>query len=161
MKTFIIFSVLFVGLTLNLQGQQRPTHFKNSDKIKALKTAFITEALDLSPKEAEKFWPIYNEYSKKIMELRYKKIRDLRSKIRDKEVFDSLTEKDAENLLNNFLAVERGILKAKSNLNNQLLKVISAKKIIKLYKAEDDFNRRLLQRLRGNRLNQQKRINRN
>jgi len=119
MKTFIIFSVLFVGLTLNLQAQQRPNNFKNNDKIKALKTAFITEALDLSPKEAEKFWPIYNIYDKKIMELRYKKMRYLRSKIRNKETFNSLSEKDAENLLNNFLAVESGILKAKRNLNNQ------------------------------------------
>jgi len=45
--------------------------------------------------------------------------------------------------------IEKGILLAKNDLNKQLLKVISAKKILKLYKAEGDFNRRLLQRLRG------------
>ncbi len=161
MKTFIIFSVLFVGITLNMQAQQRPHLFKNNDKIKALKTAYITEALDLTPKEAEKFWPVYNQYDKKIMELRFKKMHDLRNKIRTKENFNALSEKEAQNILAGFLNIERNILDEKSNLNKQLLKVISAKKILKLYRAEDSFNRRLLQRLRGDRANKQKRFNRN
>jgi len=161
MKTFIIYSVLFVGLTLNLQAQQRSNLFKNNDKIKALKTAYITEALDLTPKEAEKFWPIYNQYDKKIMDLRFKKIHDLRNKMRTKENFDALSEKEAQNILVSFLNIERSILDEKSNLNKQLLKVISAKKILKLYRAEDSFNRRLLQRLRGDRINRQKKHNRN
>ncbi len=161
MKTFIIFSALFVGITLNMQAQQRSHLFKNNDKIKALKTAYITDALDLTPKEAEKFWPVYNQYDKKIMELRFKKMHDLRNKIRTKENFDALSQKEAQNILVGFLNIERNILDEKSNLNKQLLKVISAKKILKLYKAEDSFNRRLLQRLRGDRANKQKRFNRN
>ena len=157
MKTFIKFTVLFLVLTLNIQAQQRPHLFKNNDKIRALKTAYITEALDLTSKEAEKFWPIYNSYDKKVMELRFKKMRELGNKIKTKEVFNNLTNKEAENILNDFIGIESDILDAKRNLNKQLLKVISAKKIIKLYKAEDDFNRRLLQRLRSARANKQKR----
>jgi len=159
MKTFIIFSVLFIGLTISIQAQQRPHLFRNNDKIRALKAAYITEALDLSSKEAEKFWPIYNAYDKKVMELRFKKMRELGNKIKTKEGFNNLTNKEAEIILNDFINIESNILNAKRNLNKQLLSVISAKKIIKLYKAEDDFNRRLLQRLRGARANQQKRKN--
>lgn len=149
MKKILLFSFGLFFLTLSITAQQRPPDFKNREKIRALKTAYITTALDLSSKEAEKFWPIYNTYDKKVASLRFEKMRDLRNKVRTREDFNALKEKDAKNLLNDFLKIERDILDAKSKLNTQLLKVISGKKILKLYKAEDDFNRRLLQRLRN------------
>ena len=56
MKKVILFMVLsIVGIaTLIAQG--------NNDKIEALKVAFITKRLNLSPEESQKFWPIYNQY---------------------------------------------------------------------------------------------------
>ncbi|MCF6212404.1 MAG: sensor of ECF-type sigma factor [Flavobacteriaceae bacterium] len=141
--------VIFILLTLSLEAQRRPPGFKNNDKIKALKTAYITNALDLTSKEAEKFWPVYNVYDRRIMDLRFKKTRELRNKVKTREEFDAMKEKDAALLLNDFLNIEKDILAAKSSLNKQLLKIISAKKILKLYKAEDDFNRRLLKRLQN------------
>jgi len=149
MKKILLFSFGLFFLTLSITAQQRPPDFKNREKIRSLKTAYITTALDLTSKEAEKFWPIYNAYDKKVASLRFEKMRDLRNKVRTREDFNALKEKDAKNLLNDFLKIERDILDAKSKLNTQLLKVISGKKILKLYKAEDDFNRRLLQRLRN------------
>jgi len=149
MKKILLFSFGLFFLTLSITAQQRPPDFKNREKIRALKTAYITNALDLTSKEAEKFWPIYNAYDKKVATLRFEKMRDLRNKVRTREDFNTLKEKDAKNLLNDFLKIERDILDAKSKLNTQLLKVISGKKILKLYKAEDDFNRHLLQRLRN------------
>ena len=38
--------------------------------MQALKIAFITQRLDLTSAEAEKFWPIYNEYEVEINNLR-------------------------------------------------------------------------------------------
>ncbi len=149
MKQILLFSFLFLFLSVNIGAQNRPPQFKNREKIRALKTGFITTELDLTAKEAEKFWPIYNAYDKKVTILRFEKMHELRNKIRTRENFANLKEKDAENLLNNFLSIEKDIIEAKSILNKQLLKVISAKKILKLYKAEDDFNRRLLDRLRN------------
>ena len=35
-------------------------------EIKAQKTAFLTQRLDLSPAEAEKFWPVYNQFDKEL-----------------------------------------------------------------------------------------------
>jgi hypothetical protein len=34
--------------------------------IEALKVAFISKELELTPTEAEKFWPVYNQYSKEL-----------------------------------------------------------------------------------------------
>lgn len=149
MKKIISTFIVVLSLTLNLHAQQQPHGFKNNEKIKALKTGFITDALELTSKGAEVFWPVYNVYDKKIMDLRFKKTQELRKKIKDAGGVDYFSEKDAAALLNEFMEIEKDIIKAKTDLNNQLLKIMSAKKILKLYKAEDDFNRRLLQHLRG------------
>lgn len=149
MKQILLFSLTFLLLSVNISAQNRPPGFKNHEKIRALKTGFITNALDLTSKEAEKFWPIYNVYDKKIVTLRFEKMHELRNKIKTSQDFDALKDKDAENLLEGFLKIEKDILAAKTTLNKQLIKIISAKKILKLYKAEDDFNRRILDRLRN------------
>ena len=56
---------LIVMLTLNLISQEerheRPMG-ENKEKLKAHKIAFITDRLQLTPAEAEKFWPVYNEH---------------------------------------------------------------------------------------------------
>ena len=49
-------------------------------RIKALKVSFITEQLQLAPKEAEVFWPIYNAYDEKMDDLRHEE-RDLWRKL--------------------------------------------------------------------------------
>ncbi len=43
---------------------------QRQEKIQALKIAFITQKLKLTPAEAEKFWPVYNQYNSEIKTLR-------------------------------------------------------------------------------------------
>ncbi len=37
-----------------------------AEKIQSLKIAFITQKLQLTPDEAQKFWPVYNQYDKEV-----------------------------------------------------------------------------------------------
>ena len=59
---------LFVTSSL-LSFAQREGHGhqmgENKEKLKAHKIAYITERLQLTPAEAEKFWPVYNELEAK------------------------------------------------------------------------------------------------
>ena len=63
-KAFIM-AVMALMLTTGLIAQER-----GKDRIKAYRTAYITQELDLSSKEAEIFWPVYNEYDKKNIQLK-------------------------------------------------------------------------------------------
>jgi Skp family chaperone for outer membrane proteins len=56
MKKFILFLAVFAGISY-ICAAQPP-----KERIKALKTAYITQELNLTSAEAEKFWPVYNEY---------------------------------------------------------------------------------------------------
>ncbi len=115
-------------------------------KIKALKTAYITNALNLSQQEAEKFWPIYNELEKKRIVLR-KKVKLLRkTALRN---FDQLTELEAKKIVAKNIALEQQVLQEKKVMLKKITVLLSAKKTIQLQKAEHDFNRKLLRKMKG------------
>ncbi|QAA83040.1 sensor of ECF-type sigma factor [Aequorivita sp. H23M31] len=116
------------------------------EKIKALKTAFITEQLSLTPTEAEKFWPVYNKFEFQAYELRNNKHKEIYEHM--EEGLDNLTEEDANKIMDNYLSTETSILKLKEQRINALRKIISAKKIIKLHETEEKFKRELLNRYR-------------
>ena len=58
---------------------------------------------------------------------------------------DAISEKDAQKFMDDILIYEQQITTNKIKLIKEISKIISAKKIIKLKKAERDFNRRILQ----------------
>jgi hypothetical protein len=55
MKKYLLVLLLTLGSLSQIKAQ-------NGEKIQTLKIAFITQKLQLTPDEAEKFWPIYNQY---------------------------------------------------------------------------------------------------
>lgn len=75
---------LLVILLIFVQGvgfaQERLSEEKRKE-FESQKIAFFTKELDLSPEEAVKFWPLYNEMGKKMREAEgemRKKARDMR-----------------------------------------------------------------------------------
>ena len=46
-------------------ANEKPDGKFDFEKFKAEKIAYITNALSLTPKEAEVFWPVYNEFEGK------------------------------------------------------------------------------------------------
>ena len=116
-------------------------------QIKAQKVAFITEQLSLTPQEAQKFWPIYNKFEDNLNQIR----RNDERTIRDAMKKEDLTQKEAQDIINQFLAVEEKIHIAKQQLIKDLGKVITPQKIIKLKIAEDAFNRKLMETYRQRR----------
>lgn len=139
-NTVLLFALCF---TTALFAQERHA------KIKALKVAHITEQLDLTPKEAEGFWPIYNASEEKMEALRTIERREIIGKI--KNDFESLTDTEATALIEKTLEVKEKELQTFRALVKDLKGVIPPKKIILLRKAEDDFKRQLLEHFRNKR----------
>jgi len=127
------------------------------EKIKALKVAHITETLQLSSEEAQKFWPVYNAYEEKTLEYRVEKFRGIKRELKDQNI-DEMSEAEAEKLLSQTEATEEKLYTERRELIKNLKKIISAKKILLLKKAEDDFNKKLLRQLKERR---ERRFNRN
>ena len=147
MKTKILFPIIFL-LVSSLSFAQ--DHKEKREKVKALKVAYITEQLELTPEEAQKFWPIYNTFDEKQMELRHEKMRAILDRFQPGNV-DKLTEKEASALLVQMEKIEENLFQLRKKFIKDLQGVISAKKIIKLKKAEEDFNREMLKQMREKR----------
>lgn len=137
----LIICLLFVSAGF-AQGGKR-------EKVKALKTAFITSELSLTQQEAEKFWPIYNAFEEKQFELRHEKMKSYMKRM-DTDL-ETMSEKEASSLLSQMESVEEETHQLRKKLISDLKNVISSHKIIKLKKAEEDFNRKLLKQYRENR----------
>lgn len=125
---------------------QRP----NQDRMKAFKTAYLTEQLDLTSSEAEKFWPIYNYFDNKLKSLRKKESSEVFSKVRNGGI-EALTDSEAIALIDKMLEMKTTELQYRKELVKDLLKVLSPKKIIKLNRAEEEFKKMLLERLKQHR----------
>lgn len=138
-----ILPILFLFLSFNFYAQSEKSREKK-EQIKAMKVAFLTTELDLSSSEAEKFWPLYNTYDDKQFELRHIKMKSYFKRMKDPN-FDKLTEKDAVLLLNQIQDNEEDQFNLRNKFISNLKEILPALKIIKLKKAEEDFNRKLLQ----------------
>ncbi len=144
-KTLLI---LILSLSISTFAQDKDRY----ERIKALKIAFITERLDLTETEAQKFWPIYNAFEAENQKLRQQfGGRDGKGKI------DGLSEQEAKSNLNKMMKAEADRHQLKQQFVKDLLKVLPAKKIILLKATEDAFNRRMMEQFKkrrgGNRKN--------
>ena len=121
-KIILIFIITSISI-VRLSAQRN-----NSERIKVLKTTFITNELDLSSSEAEKFWPVYNKYSKLIQKVKNKKTRELAQKVIDKGGIDNLSDAEAEQMLEDYIGIDANVLAAKKMLSKNLTGIVSSKK---------------------------------
>ena len=120
------------------------------EKIRSLKVGFLTTELSLTPDEAAVFWPLYNAFDNKQNEIRSKKTKSLIDRI-DDEAFAKMSEKEAFALLAQSESYDEDLFQNRRKFISSLKGVISPIKIIKLKKAEDNFNKKLLQQYRDKR----------
>jgi hypothetical protein len=109
------------------------------ERIKALKVAFITEKLELTESEAQKFWPIYNTFEENMHKFRKDFYKNRKTDVAN------ISEQEAKTILNDMIKTENEKNQLKEKFMNDLLKVIPAKKIIKLKITEDEFNKQMLE----------------
>ncbi|WP_396186634.1 sensor of ECF-type sigma factor [Flavobacterium sp.] len=138
--------VLIILFLLTIQVFAQPQRGEKKEQIKALKVGFITTELELTSDEASKFWPIFNAFEDKQFELRQQKMKAFKGRI-DSDL-DKMSEKEASALLAQMETNEDELYQARKKFIASLRGVLPSVKIIKLKKAEDDFNRKLLQQYR-------------
>lgn len=146
MKIKNILPIILLFATFSFYAQNDKTDEKR-EKIKAYKVSFLTTELELTSTEAEKFWPIYNAYDDKQFELRHEKMKMYLRKLDDDNI-TSMSEKEAATLLSQIESTDKELYLLRDKYNTSLKKILSAKKILKLKKSEDDFNRKLLKQYR-------------
>ena len=139
-RKLLVLIALFTVVT-NFYGQRRP----DLEKLKSLKIAFLTEKLDLSSKEAEAFWPVYNAHEDRMNAFRNTERSEFRGKLKDLE---TLSENEADELLVKYMDLATKKQNEQKFFISDMQKIISSKKTMLLLKTEEDFKRKLIQQYR-------------
>jgi Spy/CpxP family protein refolding chaperone len=135
----VLLSTIAFGQKNQQQGK-RPT----KEKIKAMKISYITSELDLSSEEAQKFWPIYNEFEDK-MDASRKAMRKLHKK---EASIDDMTDAEVEEMMNAADNSRQTELNLHKEYQTKFKAVLPIRKVAKLYKAEHSFKKDLLKKMR-------------
>jgi hypothetical protein len=144
MKKLILFFAVFMALQLQAQGHKLS---EKKEKIKAFKTAYLTAELQLTEEESKKFWPIYNAYDDKMREIKHERVK--RYLDANENNLAELSAKDAADLLAKVEQAEEIAHQERKKFVQNLKAFLPALKILQLKKAEESFNRKLLQHVRN------------
>lgn len=150
----IVFVLMMIGCSAWAQDDlpERRQDPKAQERIQSLRIAYITEKLGLTTEQAEKFWPIYREFSQE----RKKLGEELRQAQRQIDPKNPDSKKQQE-LLDLGLRLKERELKLEKDYSGRLREVISAQQMLTLRKAEGDFRNMLMQQIQQRRDMQQRR----
>lgn len=135
MKKYLILFLLLIP-AIGWTQRQKP-----AEKIESLKIGFLTERLQLTPEEAKVFWPVYNQFQDELEKIRKQRKEGLRNLPED---LASMSEKDLEKIVDNEIVFRQEELDVIKKHHPKFKQVLPVRKVALLYKAEEDFKRKLL-----------------
>ena len=119
----VCFLLAFIAITDFVKAQETQNGSqKKQENIEALKVAFLSKELVLTPDEAQKFWPLYDQYSKEL----------------------KLLKKDNTDVLER----DEKVLNLRKNYKDQFAKILGAQRVNDMYKAESKFHLLLIKAMK-------------
>jgi hypothetical protein len=133
-KYLLIITLLSASFyVLKAQGDQSADAAKKQEKIQALYVAYVTQQLALTPDEAQKFWPVYAQFTDEL-----------------KAVKPDLPELDKE----------QARLNIKRKYQDNFSKILGANRCERFFRMNEEFRRKLQERINTQRQVQRPRVRR-
>lgn len=127
-KLLLILAVTIGSLSVAKAQEDLPEDgAKRKEKIKALYIAFISERLQLTPDEAQKFWPVHTQFTNEMEAVK----KDLPP-----------------------LEAEQAKLNIKKKYQDNFIKILGPQKSDRFFKTESEFKQKLVEMIRKKRQNQ-------
>jgi len=149
----LIAVMLAASAALNAQGQGQGMgqSMGDNEKLTAYKIAFFTQRLDLTPAEAEKFWPLYNDFSARRNKLLADRLSLMRYAAQNEaNMSNDELSSTADRLAGSFSDEATMVV----TFNSDLKKVLPPAKVIRLYQVESQYKQQLLRELNQRRQGQ-------
>lgn len=118
----------------------------SKEQYRAAQKLFLLEKLNLEPNSEEKFTSIYFETQEKIFNkmMSYRKIK------RDLYKNDSADSDECNALIKKMYDIKRDELNIREGMMQELSKIISVDKVLRLPRIEEDFRITMINKIRGN-----------
>lgn len=143
------YSIYLLAIILLISGAAKAQNPEPNEQVRAALVAHITTRLSLSPEEAQRFWPVYNQFADERDDIK-KDQQNLLSELKNQQV----NEAKANLLLKDFFTLQQKETQLQQRYYlGELQDILGASRVITLMQAENEFKRMLLNRLRGRREN--------
>ncbi len=137
MKRILLIMTFALSLIAPAMAQQDDPKDAAS-RVQALKIAYLTKKLNLSPEEAQRFWPVYNKYEEEIR----------------------LANQEFRQRPGSELDREEKILNIRKRFNGEFTKALNAEKVSTFFRVEKEFNGMVAKEMMERRQNRQENRNR-
>ncbi|UOQ52192.1 Spy/CpxP family protein refolding chaperone [Hymenobacter cellulosivorans] len=134
---------LLVGLHASslAQGGRHQGSGGRLSQLENAKIAYLTDKISLTQDQAQRFWPIYNEFSDKRRDVA-RRMRQLRT-----ENPDGLSDQQIKDNLTQALALRQTEVNLEKEYFDKFQKVLTIRQVGKLFLAERDFTKEVLKRV--------------
>jgi hypothetical protein len=144
MKRGVVVLVSLMVLSSLKVSAQNP----NLEKLNSYKIAFFTQKLNLTPQEAEKFWPLYNEYQDRKNKIQIERVQMTRIVVQNGA---NMSDKELTELGDKYFGLETKEADLSKEFYNKMKGVLPPLKILKFYQAENQYKLVLLNELQERR----------
>jgi hypothetical protein len=139
---FILAVILTIPL-IRVEAQN-----SNLEKFSAYKVGFFTKKMNLTAQEAEKFWPVYNDYQKQKNLILREKIMIIRDFNQNESTLNDIRLTEMGDKLIKDLSDESALA---VGFHRKIREILPPAKVIKYYQAENQYKIQLLKELQENR----------
>jgi hypothetical protein len=132
----IAVTLLLSALALPVLAQDKPADTMQvlREKIKADKKLLVAVNMDLTEKEAQAFWPVYESYQKDLGALNARTVGLIREYAKN---YQAMTDEVAKKLAGDFLTIEQDRVQLKQSYLPRLRQALAEKKVARYLQIEN------------------------
>lgn len=138
-------TILFLSLTIVLFAC-KPNQDKTEVKLKEEKVAFFNQKLNLTEKEAELFWPIYNDYWEKKNKIYENKRTAMRYGTKN---LGKLSNEEITKYADMYIDFQKQESDLLIEFNEKFKQVLTPTKVFILYQTDYEFKTYLLKQIKN------------
>lgn len=142
-NTLTVCMMMFIGAATAQAQQKFDDGWK--ERVMSEKIAFLTMELNITPEEAQTFWPVYNKVEKELDQARFEVIKSY------KALADAIDagkpSKEVSTLLDKYLQAKATQDKLDHASAETYKTVLPVEKVAKLFVAEEKFRRQYINKL--------------
>jgi hypothetical protein len=129
----LLFSIWGLAVNAQVDPEQREA------RLAAFRAEVFTRVLNLTPEEAQQFWPVYNEYTDKR--------EQVQQDLRPGKQLDQMSDAEVEEQIKRHFDMKQRELELEKEAYQKLRKVLPVRKVAKLPLAEREFRESLVKKL--------------
>ena len=106
-------------------------------QLQSDRQAIVAENLPLTEDQAKVFWPLYREYRNEMQKLGD---RSLALIVDYAKSFESMTDEQATKLIDDYLSIEKDMVKVRSDWAPKFRKILPATAVLRFYQIENKID---------------------